>query len=40
MHKYNNRIHSTIGMTPAKASLKVNEAEVLQNVIQKTTAYS
>ena len=38
MHKYNNRIHSTIGMTPAKASLKVNQAEVLQNVIQKTTA--
>ena len=34
---YNNdRIHSTIGMTPAEASLKKNEQEVLQNTLNKT----
>ena len=37
LHSYNNdRIHSTIGMTPAEASLKKNEQEVLQNTLSKT----
>ena len=35
LHGYNNRIHSTIGMTPVKASLKENEMKVLQNIINK-----
>jgi len=36
MYKYNNRVHSTIGMTPVKASLKENEMQVLQNTLNKT----
>ena len=36
MKKYNNKVHSTIGMTPVKASLKDNEGRVLQNIIEKT----
>src|SRR5579872_6587310 len=36
MHKYNNRVHSTIGMTPIKASKRENEMKVLQNTIEKT----
>jgi hypothetical protein len=36
LHKYNNKLHSTIGMTPVKASLKENETKVLQNTIAKT----
>jgi hypothetical protein len=37
LHSYNSdRIHSTIGMTPAEASLKKNEQEVLQNTLSKT----
>jgi hypothetical protein len=36
MKKYNNKIHSTIGMSPAKASKKKNEKEVLENTIDKT----
>jgi len=35
LHEYNNRLHSTIGMTPVKASLKENEMTVLQNIINK-----
>jgi len=31
LFKYNNKIHSTIGMTPVKASKKENEMKVLQN---------
>jgi hypothetical protein len=30
LHEYNNRRHSTIGMTPVKASLKENEMKVIQ----------
>ena len=33
--KYNNRIHSTIGMTPVQASLNENEALVKQNTLNK-----
>ena len=40
LHDYNNRIHSTIGMTPVKASLKENEMKVLQNIINKDKDYS
>lgn len=36
MHEYNNRVHSTIGMIPVKASLRENETKVLQNIISKT----
>jgi transposase InsO family protein len=36
MKKYNNRFHSTIGMTPTKASRKENEKKVLENIINKT----
>ena len=36
MHKYNNRIHSTIGMTPVRASQQGNESKVLENIIAKT----
>jgi len=36
MKIYNNRIHSTIGMSPVKASLKENEMKVLQTTISKT----
>ena len=36
LHEYNNGFHSTIGMTPTEASLKENETEVLQNIINKT----
>jgi len=36
MKKYNNKLHSTTGMTPVKASLKENEVEVLQNTLDKT----
>ena len=36
LHEYNNNFHSTIGMTPTEASLKENETEVLQNIINKT----
>ena len=32
----NNRIHSTIGMTPAEASIKKNETEVVQHTLRKT----
>ena len=35
LHGYNNRIHSTTGMTPVKASLKDNEMKVLHNIINK-----
>lgn len=40
LHEYNNRLHSTIGMTPVKASLKENEMTVLQNIINKTKVAS
>ena len=33
---YNNRVHSTIGMTPVKASLKKNEEITIQNTLSKT----
>ena len=36
VHKYNNKFHTTIGMTPVKASLKANEMKVLQNIDDKT----
>ena len=36
MHQYNNRIHSTIGMTPVKASQRKNEYKVLENIVDKT----
>ena len=36
MHKYNNRIHSTIGMTPVRASQQGNESKVLENIVAKT----
>src|SRR5437870_11528012 len=37
LYLYNNdRIHSTIGTTPAEASLKKNEQKVLQNILSKT----
>jgi len=36
VHEYNNRRHSTIGMSPTKGSLKENEMRVLQNIIDKT----
>ena len=36
LHKYNNKFHTTIGMTPVKASLKENEMKVLQNIDDKT----
>src|SRR5439155_8807058 len=32
----NNRVHSTIGMTPVKASLKKNEEIAIQNTLSKT----
>ena len=40
LHGYNNRIHSTIGMTPVKASLKENEVKVLQNITKKSKVTS
>jgi Chromo (CHRromatin Organisation MOdifier) domain len=33
---YNNRIHSTLGMTPTEASLKTNLTEAIQNTLNKT----
>ena len=36
MKEYNNRVHSTIGMTPVKASQKDNYMEALQNTLDKT----
>jgi len=36
MKTYNNKVHSTIGMSPVKASQKQNEMKVLQNTIEKT----
>ena len=36
MKEYNNRVHSTIGMTPVKASQKDNYMEALQNTLEKT----
>src|SRR5271170_4430233 len=36
LHDYNNRLHSTIGMTPVEASLKENEMIVLENINNKT----
>ena len=36
IRKYNNRVHSTIGMNPIKASKKENEMKVLQNIIDKS----
>ena len=36
MFKYNNRVHSTIGMIPIKASKIENEMMVLQNIMEKT----
>jgi len=36
VHTYNNKLHTTIGMTPVKASQKENETKVLQNIIDKT----
>src|SRR5271170_2088321 len=36
MRKYNNKFHTTIGMTRVKASLKENEMKVLQNIDDKT----
>ena len=38
LHEYNNRRHSTIGMTPVNASLKENEMKVLQTVTNKKKA--
>lgn len=40
LREYNTRRHSTIGMTPMKASLKENEMKVLQNIINKTKGAS
>ena len=34
--EYNNKKHSTIGMTPTEARLKENETKVLQNMMNKT----
>jgi hypothetical protein len=36
MKIYNNKVHSTIGMSPVKASKKEKEMTVLQNIIDKT----
>ena len=36
LHSYNNKVHSTIRMTPVKASKKESEIKVLQNIIHKT----
>src|SRR6201995_1012763 len=36
MKIYNNKVHSTIGMSPVKASKKENTIKVLQNTIDKT----
>src|ERR1044071_1121298 len=33
---YNSRVHSTIGMTPIKASLTENKVTVFQNIMKKT----
>ena len=38
LNKYNNRVHSTIGMTPVKASQKGNEMKALENTLAKTRA--
>jgi len=35
LKEYNNKIHSTIGMTPTEASLKKNKLKVIQNMINK-----
>ena len=40
LKEYNNKIHSTIGMTPRDASLKKNELEVIQNMINKRNVHS
>ncbi len=40
LHKYNNSVHSTIGMTPVEASEKENETKVLQNIINKSRPIS
>ena len=34
--EYNNRIHSTIGMTPVQASIEKNRIEATQNTLNKT----
>ena len=36
LHSYNNKVHSTIGMTPVEASKKENEMNILQNITYKT----
>ena len=36
MKEYNNRVHSTIGMTPIEASKEDNEIIVSQNTLNKT----
>jgi len=36
MNKYNNRDHSTIGMTPEKASLTENKVKVFQNIMDNS----
>ena len=36
LHKYNNKVHSTIGMSPIEASKEENELKVLQHTIDKT----
>ena len=36
LHSYNNKVHSTVGMTPVEASMKENEMNVLQNILHKT----
>src|SRR5437870_4971478 len=33
---YNNRVHSTIGMTPEEASLEKNEENTIRNTLSKT----
>ena len=35
INEYNNRIHSSIKLTPIQASLKENEAFVYQNLLDK-----
>ena len=35
INKYNNKIHSTIKLTPSQASLKENEVFVYKNLIDK-----
>ena len=38
LHKYSSSIHCTTGMTPVQASQKENEVQVLQYIINKTSA--